>query len=237
MLTFAIFILIFDLLIGTSNPSHRSSQSNFSSQPNTLPSPPRWVPLDRSATWQLSAYVFFRSSPVLFSTDSALQASGRLGPHILRAVQADPSFKVTVITRENSTATFPEGTTVVQVGDEYPAEQMEKTFRGQDAVVLSLSYAGEHHRSAITKAAIAAGVRRLVASGYGANDENEEVQRVFAISANKAAMVQELRGLEQPGWSWTSVCCGLFFDLYVLSSPILSCVSPSLRTIHWIGLN
>jgi hypothetical protein len=132
-------------------------------------------------------------------------------------VQADPAFKVTVITRESSTATFPGGTTVVRVGDDYPEEQMEKTFQGQDAVVLSLSYAGEHHRSALTKAAIRAGVRRVVASGYGGNDENKEAQRVFPITANKAAMVQELRSLEQDGWSWTSVCCGLFFDLYVLS--------------------
>jgi hypothetical protein len=163
----------------------------------------------------------FSSSPIVSCTDFALQASGRLGPSILRALQADSSFKVTVITRESSMATFPEGTTVVRVGDDYPPEQMEKVFRGQDAVVLSLSYAGEHHRSAITRAAIAAGVRRLVASGYGSNDENEEAQRVFAISANKAAMVQELRELEQSGWSWTSVCCGLFFDLYVLSSPVL----------------
>jgi putative NADH-flavin reductase len=155
---------------------------------------------------------------VLCPANSArAQASGRLGPYILRAVQADPAFNVTVITRESSKATFPDGTTVVRVGDDYPEEQMEKTFQGQDAVVLSLSYAGEHHRSALTEAAIRAGVRRVVASGYGANDENEEAQRVFPISANKAAMVQELRSLEQDGWSWTSICCGLFFDLYVQS--------------------
>jgi hypothetical protein len=125
---------------------------------------------------------------------------------------------------------------VVRVSDDYPPEQMEKAFRGQDAVVLSLSYAGEHHRVAIAKAAIAAGVRRLIASGYGANDENKEVQRIFPISANKAAMIEELRGLEQPGWSWTSVSCGLFFDLYVLPV-VLSCITPSFRTIQLIDPN
>ncbi|MCJ1380213.1 hypothetical protein MMC17_003316 [Xylographa soralifera] len=144
-------------------------------------------------------------------------ASGRLGPFILKAVQDDPAFNVTVITRHNSPATFPAGTKVVKVSDGYPDEEMVEAFKGQDAVVLSLGFQAEHRHSALVHASIKAGVKRLVASAYGANDSNEAVQKMFPIAARKAAMVKELKSLEKPGWSWTAICCGLFFDFCITS--------------------
>ncbi|MCJ1389997.1 hypothetical protein MMC18_002855 [Xylographa bjoerkii] len=91
---------------------------------------------------------------------------------------------------------------------------MVEVFKGQDAVVLSLGFQAEHRHSALVHASVKAGVKRLVASGYGANDNNTEVQKMFPIAARKAQMVEELKMLEKPGWSWTAICCGLFFDLY-----------------------
>lgn len=135
-----------------------------------------------------------------------------MGPFILKAIQADPAFNVTVITRHNSKATFPEGTNILRVNDGYPDEEMVEAFKGQDAVVLSLGFQAQPRHSALVQASIKAGVKRLVASGYGANDDNAAVQKMFPFAAQKAQQVEELKGLERPGWSWTSICCGLFFD-------------------------
>jgi hypothetical protein len=55
---------------------------------------------------------------------TCVQGSGRLGPYILKALQADPAFEVTVVTRTNSTATFPSDTKIVRVADGYPEEEM-----------------------------------------------------------------------------------------------------------------
>ena len=143
-----------------------------------------------------------------------------IGPLILKAVQDEPAFNVTVIARHNSAATFSAGTKVVRVSDGYPDEEMVEAFKGQDAVVLSLGFQAEHRHSALVQASIKAGVKHLVASGYGANDSNAAVREMFPIAACKAQMVWELKSLEKPGWSWTAICCGLFFDLYVVNQPL-----------------
>ena len=92
---------------------------------------------------------------------------------------------------------------------------MVEAFKGQDAVVLSLGFQAQPRHSALVQASIKAGVKRLIASGFGANDDNVAVQKMFPFAAQKAQQVKELKSLERPGWSWTSICCGLFFDLYV----------------------
>jgi uncharacterized protein YbjT (DUF2867 family) len=159
----------------------------------------------------LLAFVIFPLQNLLLLT--CVQGSGRLGPYILKALQADPAFEVTVVTRTNSTAALPSDTKIVRVTDGYPYEEMVEVFRGQDAVILSLGYSAQHRHAALADASIKAGVKRLIASVYGGNDRNKEAVQFFPIMAGKAKIVAELKAVETPGWSWTSVCCGLFFDL------------------------
>jgi hypothetical protein len=82
-------------------------------------------------------------------------------------------------------------------------------------VVLCLGFFAEHHHAALADASIKAGVKRLIASAYGGNDRSEEAQQFFPIAAGKGKIIKELREAETPGWSWTAICCGFFFDLYV----------------------
>ena len=101
------------------------------------------------------------------------------------------------------------------MSDGYLDKEILEAFKGQDAVVLSLGFQADHRHSALVHASIKAGVKRLVSSSYGGNDSNPEVQKMFPIAARKAQIVDELKALEKPGWSWTAIYCGLFFDLYV----------------------
>jgi hypothetical protein len=122
---------------------------------------------------------------------------------------------VTVVTRHNSSATFPGATKVVKVTDGYPSGEMVHTFKGQHAVVLCLGFAAEQYHASLVDSSIKAGVEHLVASAYGGNDRSKEAAELFPIAAQKAKIIGELKAREAPGWAWTAICCGLFFDLYV----------------------
>ncbi|KAF5004699.1 hypothetical protein FDECE_8810 [Fusarium decemcellulare] len=142
-------------------------------------------------------------------------ASGRLGTFILKALQdSKAGFDVTAITRKNSTATFDANTKVVKVTDGYPDEEMVETFRGYDAVVLVIGFASEHRHGALARASIKAGVKRLIPSGFGA-PSNEHVNSFFPVAKTKAEMIADMKTLEQPGWSWTDVSCGVFLDFCI----------------------
>ncbi|KAF4457910.1 Isoflavone reductase like protein P3 [Fusarium austroafricanum] len=143
-------------------------------------------------------------------------ATGRVGAFIFKALHQSSKFEITVINRVSSRPVdYPEGTKVVQVQDNYPPLDMVDAFRGIDAVVLALGYAAEEHLSELAHASVEAGVKKLIASGYGVDTSNAEAPKVFPIAALKAAMVEHLKSLERPGWSWTEVACGLFLDFCV----------------------
>lgn len=141
------------------------------------------------------------------------KGSGKLGSHILRSLQADPTVDVTVITRLKSSATFPSNTKIIKVADGYQESEMVDTFNGQHAVVLCLGYAAMQYHTSLVDSSIKAGVKHLVASTYGSNDRNQKVQEMFPIMARVGQVIAELKARERPGWSWTAICCGLFFDL------------------------
>jgi len=143
---------------------------------------------------------------------SLVGGSGKLGSHILKALQADSTLDVTVVTRTNSSNTFPPNSKIVKVSDGYPDNEMTDAFKGQHAVVLCLGFAAEQYHASLVDSSIKAGVKHLIASAYGGNDRSREAQELFPIAAQKGKIIAELKAREQPGWSWTAICCGLFFD-------------------------
>ncbi|RKK67277.1 hypothetical protein BFJ69_g14648 [Fusarium oxysporum] len=143
-------------------------------------------------------------------------ASGRIGAFIFKSLHRSNKFDITVINRFGSKpAEYPEPTKVVQVHDEYPPLEMVQAFRGHDAVVLALGFAAEEHLPELARASVEAGVKRLIASGYGVDTTNEEAVKIFPVAAAKVRMVEHLKFLEQPGWSWTEVACGAFLDFCI----------------------
>ncbi|KAF3922440.1 hypothetical protein AA313_de0206405 [Arthrobotrys entomopaga] len=141
--------------------------------------------------------------------------SGHLGPFILAALQA-ANYDVTVVSRMDSKAEFPPATKVVKVEETYPEEQMVNVFTGADAVVLSLSFVGLEHHAKLVDASIKAGVKRLIASTYGCNDNNSAVLEIFPIAYRHHNIVEDLKSRKAPpGWSWTSISCGPFFEMCI----------------------
>jgi putative NADH-flavin reductase len=145
-----------------------------------------------------------------------LQASGHLGPYLLKALQANSSFDVTVVSRQSSTAQFPPNTKVVKISDSYPKNEILDVFKGQDAVVLSLNFAAEQqHHNMLVDASVEAGVKRLLPSMWCGRLDLQEAQEIFPLAALKAQLLDHVKSISSPGWSYTAVCCGLFMDLCV----------------------
>ena len=116
------------------------------------------------------------------------------------------------------------------MADGYPSDEMVNVFKGQDAVVLSLSFFGKQRHTALVQASITAGIKRLIASTYGGTDRSEEAEQFFPIAAENGKIIKELRAAENPGWSWTSISCGLFFDLY--ASVFYSDLSTDIKQLY-----
>lgn len=89
-------------------------------------------------------------------------ASGSLGKPVLEHLLSS-NFTVTVLTREDSTSTFPTGVKVVKV--DYSSEEgLTAALQGQDALISTLATAGA--QDILIKAAIAARVYRIIPSEF-----------------------------------------------------------------------
>ncbi|KAJ3172362.1 hypothetical protein HDU87_007866 [Geranomyces variabilis] len=79
-------------------------------------------------------------------------------------------FAVSILTRDNSQATFPSNLTVHRT--DYSHASLLAIFKGQDAVVSTIGAVGLDQQNAIADAAAAAGVQRFIPSEFGCNTTN-----------------------------------------------------------------
>ncbi|KAF3043585.1 hypothetical protein E8E11_003419 [Didymella keratinophila] len=62
-------------------------------------------------------------------------ATGSVGAPILTALLAEPTFKVTILSRGTSSATFPPSGPVIKVSDDYTLSELTAALKNQDAVI------------------------------------------------------------------------------------------------------
>lgn len=140
-------------------------------------------------------------------------AGGRLGPYIISALQTDPQFTLSILSRNSSTSVFPPSIKVHRIADDYPEEQLLSAFRGQDAVISTISRFNAAQQNAIVDAAIKAGVKRFVPSNFGIDSEVERAVSAFPmLSEGKRDIVRYLRSKEREGMTWTAFVTGVFLD-------------------------
>jgi hypothetical protein len=131
-------------------------------------------------------------------------------------LQANPAFDVTVVSRQSSSANFPQDTKVVKISDSYHKSEILHVFKGQDAVVLSLNYAAEfQHHNMLVDASVEAGVKRLIPSIWSGRLDLSKARGIFPLAASKAQLLEyvESKSKSAPNWSYTAVANGLFMDL------------------------
>ncbi|KKY15332.1 putativelike family protein [Phaeomoniella chlamydospora] len=139
-------------------------------------------------------------------------ASGNLGTILLKELQ-NAGFNITVLSRENSTSTFPSGVTVKKVNYESTAS-LKEALQGQDAVVSTTASAAVGNQVPIVDAAIAAGVKRFIPSEFGINTRTLTHPGLKTILGGKIKTFDYLieKSKENPSFTYTGVSSSLFFD-------------------------
>jgi uncharacterized protein YbjT (DUF2867 family) len=112
-------------------------------------------------------------------------ASGSLGKPVLEHL-INNKFAVTVLTREDSTSTFPAGVNVVKV-DYSSEEALTAALQGQDALISTLATEVISSQDILIKAAIAARVYRIIPSEFG-SDTFLEANKKLPVYFQKIAI-------------------------------------------------
>jgi uncharacterized protein YbjT (DUF2867 family) len=90
--------------------------------------------------------------------------SGSVGPSIITALlEAKAKFDVSVLTRESSTATFPQNVKIHRTS--YTEASLLSAFKGQHAIVSTVATFATHLQASIIDTAVKAGVKRFIPSG------------------------------------------------------------------------
>ncbi|KAK6216839.1 isoflavone reductase [Colletotrichum tabaci] len=135
-------------------------------------------------------------------------ASGNVGAGVLpQLLKSD--LDVTILSRQGSSATFPDGAKVVK--SDYSAESLEKVLKGQDAVVSMLPIMALEEQTKIAEAAIKAGVKRFIPSEYGSDSLSDDVIAAVPFFQPKKAHLEWL-ATKEAQISWTAIITGPFFD-------------------------
>lgn len=137
-------------------------------------------------------------------------ASGSLGKPVVSALLA-AGFNVSALSRESSSATFPDRVTVVKT--DFTPESLETAFHGQDAVVSTVGFFGLAEQIKIIDAAAAAGVKRFIPSDFGCDSADGTIGDVVPALRPKVEAATHLQTKAGQGdFSWTTIVNGSFFD-------------------------
>lgn len=139
-----------------------------------------------------------------------LQASGNIGKIILERLIAATSFTITVISRKESEADFPQGITVIKT--DFSESSLESAFRGQDVVISVVGASGFNEQKALVNAAIRARVQRFIPSEFSANSQSDAVLQLLPLFRQKNDLIKYLESKESSGLTWTGIATSGLFD-------------------------
>ncbi|KAI1086792.1 NAD(P)-binding protein [Rostrohypoxylon terebratum] len=139
-------------------------------------------------------------------------ASGNVGKEIAQEL-VKAGFDVTALTREGSTAAFPENLTVKKV-DYRSFESLVSALEGQDAVVSAIATVAVGSQKILADAAVAAKVKRFISSEFGVNTRTLGDSAIGKILRGKVEVLDYIieKSRENPWFTWNGVSSGLFFD-------------------------
>jgi nucleoside-diphosphate-sugar epimerase len=145
------------------------------------------------------------SSPI--KTVLVIGAGGNVGRSTIKAL-LEEKFQVTGLTREGSKA-LPAG--VKHAKTDYSEASLLEAFKGQDAVISTISGGGLALQKSIVDAAIAAGVKAFFPSEYGVDTSIHSSPEVVPFLGAKVEALDYLK-TQQDKISWTAIISGCLFD-------------------------
>ncbi|VTT77826.1 unnamed protein product [Fusarium fujikuroi] len=135
------------------------------------------------------------------------EASGNFGTPITAAL-IKAGFDVTIITRNESKSTFPDGIPVIRT--DYTLDALTQALHGQDAVACVVGPAGIPLQATMIDAALAAGVKRFIVDDYGWGPEFRSYPEFEAVRAQRTVGVDRAKehAGANPDFTWTSIATG-----------------------------
>ncbi|KAK3698583.1 hypothetical protein LTR37_016910 [Vermiconidia calcicola] len=130
-------------------------------------------------------------------------ASGNAGGAALKALLAANRFNITIISRADSSATFPEDASItVKKGDYKDPSFLQSAFSGQDAAMLALGFMAMDTQPALIEAAAKAGVKYILPTEYAADGQSKELTENLPPIAQKAEGRSQI---EEMGAKWIAI--------------------------------
>ncbi|KAL6408677.1 hypothetical protein AUP68_07621 [Ilyonectria robusta] len=141
-----------------------------------------------------------------------LGGAGTLGPSIIKALAANGTFNISVLSRPDSKSTFPSG--VKKVTSDFTKSSLVESFKGQDAVVDLIAQGSLDERKRFVDAAAEAGVKRYIPGEFSGNMENKANVSVFPLFADRVAAREyvKAKAAAVPGFTFTMISNGPFYD-------------------------
>lgn len=151
-------------------------------------------------------------SSATIKTVAIAGATGSLGAPITQAL-LDAGFTITALVRPDSTSPLPPGVKAATIDYTSP-ESLTAALTGQDALVSCLGPAGSKHQAALLRAAVAAGVSRILPSEFGSDPFNPRAHAlpVYAPKVADAALLEQLCADSAGKSTYTYVLNGVFLD-------------------------
>ncbi|KAM0427872.1 hypothetical protein ACHAPT_007331 [Fusarium lateritium] len=139
--------------------------------------------------------------------------TGSLGPPTIKHLLSN-GFKVTVLTRDPSSANLPQGVEAIKA-DYSSAEALSKSlvYRDFDAIVILLGRRA-HNASLVTmQAAVDAGIYRAIPSYFGNPLDRPEIARMPLMAAKLPIMNDVLAKAAKGEITYTGINTGMFLDM------------------------
>jgi nucleoside-diphosphate-sugar epimerase len=159
-------------------------------------------------------------------------ASGTLGPSILSALRAHPTFTPYVLNRHSSSSIYPK-MRVITIPDSLSVPELTQLLKEKKIDALVIAIAGSHvePQKKLIEAAWKAGVKRVIPAEFGSCDSaDERTNGILPLMEGKKRVRDYLielcskeRDVEREGeregekekvgkMTWTSLVTGHFFD-------------------------
>ncbi|CAI9627905.1 unnamed protein product [Alternaria burnsii] len=140
-------------------------------------------------------------------------AGGDLGVELLNEFVNSP-YELSVMSRKESSATFPADVKNVFKVDYSDLEAIKGAMKGQDVVISNISASGVAHQQILVDAALATGVRRFFPTEYGTDTRDLKTNEINPYGTQyKLALVRYLQSKENEGsLTWTALITGGFAE-------------------------
>ncbi len=134
--------------------------------------------------------------------------SGTIGTHIVAGLLDQGVHSVTVISRADSSASFPAGVNV-QKGDYSDESFLLSALHGQEVLVLALNHTGSSLQVPLIQAAAKAGVKWILPNEFGSDiNATKLVSQIPMLSGKK--QYRDL--IEEVGLRWIAIVNNPWFD-------------------------